>query len=136
MDSNARPTHAGGVVFRVGKSGDPEYLLVTARRSPHDWVHPKGHIERGETPEECAVREVEEEAGVDAVVVHTLPDVPRDVPGDRQLVRYYVMKTDDESHPGEGRQSRWLSFAAARDLLTVPALRAVLEQADAFLRKR
>ena len=136
MESSAQPTHAGGVVYRVGKSGDPEYLLVTARRSPHDWVHPKGHVEPGETPEECAVREVEEEAGVAAAIVHALPDVPRTLNGERQLVRYFVMLTADESHPGEGRQSQWLLFDAARALLTVQALRVVLDEADEFLRTR
>src|SRR5215831_19360535 len=136
MESNARPTHAGGVIFRVGKSGHPEYLLVTARRSPHDWVHPKGHIEHGETPEECAMREVEEEAGVAGVIRYALPDVPRSVNGERQLVRYYVMETRDESRPGEGRQSQWLPFEAARALLTVQALRVVLDEADEFLRTR
>jgi 8-oxo-dGTP pyrophosphatase MutT (NUDIX family) len=132
----ARVTHAGGVVFRNGRSGAREFLLVTAKRNPNEWVHPKGHIEDDETPEECAVREVDEEAGVMAEPLHALPDVERNMNGDRQRVRYYVMQTEDESRPGEGRQSRWLSFDAARDLLTVPALRAVLEQAEAYLRKQ
>ncbi len=44
-------------------------LLVTATRQPNLWVFPKGHIEAGETPEEAAVREVDEEAGVVATVV-------------------------------------------------------------------
>jgi 8-oxo-dGTP pyrophosphatase MutT (NUDIX family) len=136
MESSARPTHAGGVVFRTVRSGRPEYLLVTARRNPGDWVHPKGRLEDGETLEECAVREVEEEAGVTAVILHTLSDIERTVGSERQRVRYYVMETRDESHPGEGRQSRWLPFDRARALLTVSALRTVLDEADAFLQKR
>ena len=64
----SRYTHAGGVVVRT-VDGEREYLLVEARRSPGEWVLPKGHIEAGETPEAAAAREVEEEAGVRAAVV-------------------------------------------------------------------
>src|SRR5262245_51053195 len=136
MVESARATHAGGVVFRIGRAGTPEYLLITARRNPSEWVHPKGHIEDGETPETCARREVLEEAGVNAVTLHALPEIERVVRGDPQRVRYYVMRTEDEAYPGEGRQSRWLSFDAAMKQLTFADLRTVLEQADAFLRKR
>ena len=58
-------THAGGVVYR-GDGAARRVLLVRAKPAPHDWVLPKGHLERGETPEETARREVREEAGVDA----------------------------------------------------------------------
>src|SRR3954469_15258431 len=61
------PTHAGGVVLR-GRGPTLRVLLVTAKRQPNQWVFPKGHIERGETVEQAAVREVEEEAGVIATV--------------------------------------------------------------------
>src|SRR5437588_13078212 len=54
-------THAGGVVLRDGR-----VLLVRAKPAPHDWVLPKGHIEKGESPAETAAREVREEAGVEA----------------------------------------------------------------------
>ena len=33
MSASAKPTHAGGVVFR-SRAGAPEFLLVTARRRP------------------------------------------------------------------------------------------------------
>src|SRR4029078_4715573 len=58
-------THAGGVVVRSDR-GDTQVLLAGARRPPHDWVLPKGHIESGETPAHAARREVQEEAGIDA----------------------------------------------------------------------
>ena len=55
--AHERPdTHAGGIVYRDVGSG-PEYLIVRARRDPSAWVLPKGHIERGETAEEAAVRD-------------------------------------------------------------------------------
>jgi diadenosine hexaphosphate hydrolase (ATP-forming) len=54
---------AGGVV--VNDAG--AVLLIRHRNG--SWVFPKGHIEAGESKVDAAVREVEEEAGVQAVVV-------------------------------------------------------------------
>ena len=52
---------AGGVVVRK-KEGEAEVLLI--KDSYGHWTWPKGHIEKGETPEEAAVREISEEVGL------------------------------------------------------------------------
>lgn len=52
---------AGGVIVRKGRKGH-EVLLVHRPRYD-DWTLPKGKVERGETDEACALREVEEETG-------------------------------------------------------------------------
>ncbi len=60
---------AGGVVLR--RVGDElEVLLV--RYHSGDWAFPKGHIEAGETPRQTAVREVQEETGVQAHILAAL----------------------------------------------------------------
>ena len=57
-------TSAGGVVYRR-ESGVVYFLLI---RDPYEnWGLPKGHLERGETPEQTAVREVAEETGIQEV---------------------------------------------------------------------
>ena len=48
-----------------------EVLLVTSRYTG-EWIAPKGTIEAGETPEEAAAREAEEEAGVRGTIVRRL----------------------------------------------------------------
>ncbi len=53
---------SGGIVFRHGKKGQVEILLV---QDPKDrWTIPKGHIEKGETARETAEREITEETGL------------------------------------------------------------------------
>ena len=48
---------AGGVVFHAGK------VLLLDRPSRSEVRLPKGHIDRGESAEEAALREVREETG-------------------------------------------------------------------------
>src|SRR2546425_13479 len=63
-----RETSAGGVVFRRTAGGPPRFLLI--RDSYENWGFPKGHLERGEPPAEAARREVVEETGLDALILH------------------------------------------------------------------
>jgi 8-oxo-dGTP pyrophosphatase MutT (NUDIX family) len=118
------PTHAGGVVARLD-AAPRRYLLVRARRDPTQWIFPKGHVERGETPEEAAVREVREEAGVHARVLQplgrlALPD------GD---VLLFLMRYEGEAGGGEGREIAWCDVDDARRRLTFPDARRILSRA-------
>jgi ADP-ribose pyrophosphatase YjhB (NUDIX family) len=66
---------AGGLVIdTTGKLG-----LLIGRRDLKDasgkrilWSLPKGHIEEGETPEVAALREVQEETGIESVIEKSL----------------------------------------------------------------
>lgn len=128
------PTHAGGVVYRM-RAGEPEFLLVTARRSPQEWVLPKGHLEPAESAEQAAVREVREEAGIDAVIEAPLGDVAFEVDGKRQVIRYYLMKTAQDGVAGEGRRLAWRSVGEAMRTLTFAEARASLQRAVDVLRR-
>ena len=64
---------AGGLV--VDRSGPvPRAALIARhdRRGRLVWSLPKGHVEAGETPEDAAVREVEEETGIRGSVLAPL----------------------------------------------------------------
>ena len=60
---------AGGVLVRDGA------VLLVHRPRYDDWSFPKGKLDKGETDEQCAVREVEEETGLrcrlDAELLHS-----------------------------------------------------------------
>jgi len=134
MIGSATPTHAGGIVYRT-EQGGVEFLLVTARRPPQDWVFPKGHIERGETPEQAAVREVQEEAGIPAAIVEPIDDVWLQIAGESQIIRYFLMRALADGSPGEGRRALWLSPADALERLPFAEARASLRKALDALKK-
>jgi len=64
-----REFSAGGVVIKDRK----EVLLI--KNPSNIWTFPKGHIEKGETKEEAAVREVKEETNIDAEIVDYLGEI-------------------------------------------------------------
>jgi len=122
------PTHAGGVVVR-GKGADFRVLLVTAKRQPNQWVFPKGHIERGESVEEAAVREVAEEAGVEATVSQPIGTLEfRNVRG---IVRaqFFLMTFVSEGKPQEDRRRAWFTAEEARQALGYEDARMLVAKA-------
>ncbi len=107
------PTHAGGVVFRT-RRGKTQYLFVEATDDPAQWVLPKGHVEEAEHPRETAVREVHEETGVWARVVHDLGDVSYSVNGAVVTVRFYLMQSVGRGlRKDKDRQRVWLPLQQA-----------------------
>ena len=107
---------AGGVVVR-----DDGRVALVHRPEYDDWTLPKGKLDAGESFEQAALREVEEETGLRARLVRSLPDVHYDVRGRPKLVRYWLMAM--ESDPGfepnaEVDEVRWLTPADAAELLT------------------
>lgn len=61
-----REYSAGGVVIKDKK----EVLLI--KNPSNIWTFPKGHIEKGETKEQTALREVKEETNIDAEIIDYL----------------------------------------------------------------
>ena len=127
------PTHAGGVVVRLdGK--ELKFLLVTARRQPGLWVFPKGHIEAGETPEQAAVREVAEEAGVDATIVTAVGATEFRSARGPVRAQFYLMEFQAEGSPGENRRRAWMTADEARRALIYEDARLLITRA-ATIRK-
>lgn len=120
LDAAGRVRAAGGLVWRVGKAGSVELVLV--HRPAHgDWSLPKGKRHRGETDERCAVREVEEETGLRCVPGHELPATPYiDRSGRPKLVRYWEMTVASGSARAQNEVDdvRWLGLPAAADMMT------------------
>lgn len=60
-------TTSGGVIFRRGKQGELEILLI--KDAKNRWTIPKGHVEEGEEPKDTAEREIREETGLQEMQV-------------------------------------------------------------------
>jgi mutator protein MutT len=129
-------THAGGIVYR-SKGRDVEILLVTAKRNPSAWIFPKGHIEPGETAEQAAVREVEEEAGVVGRAVGAVgAPIDFDTPTEHVRIQYFLIEVMSESPATDGRDKRWFALDEAERMLTYDNTRGLLREARALTKAR
>jgi 8-oxo-dGTP diphosphatase len=111
---------AGGVVARRGTNGEVE-VVVVHRGKYDDWTFPKGKARRGESDEDCALREVEEETGLVCALEDELAGTAyRDSHGRDKQVRYWAMRpVAGELRPSnEVDAARWLSPAEAEVILT------------------
>jgi 8-oxo-dGTP diphosphatase len=120
---------SGGVVWRR-RAGGIEVALVHRPRYD-DWSFPKGKLDRGESWEDAALREVEEEVGLRCRLGHELPPTSyRDNKGRAKVVRYWMMEPlDGEFAPShEVDEVRWLAPAEADRLLSYGHDRELLRE--------
>lgn len=92
---------AGGVVYR--RCGNRIFFLLI--RDPYEnWGLPKGHLEPGETPQDAAKREIEEETGLDNLHLGgILPTIDWYFRDQEQLVHKYCRFFLFESPAGDPR---------------------------------
>jgi 8-oxo-dGTP diphosphatase len=116
---------AGGLLVRDGR------ILLVHRVRQDDWSFPKGKLEAGETWEEAALREVEEETALVCTLGEEIGRTHYVVEEKPKEVRYFLMSADGEARAqNEIDEVRWLPFAEARALLTYEHDRLLLEKVD------
>ena len=127
-------TSAGGIVIRHD-SGQP-WLVVGSRRRERDsrtWTLPKGTPNHGETRQETALREVEEETGLAVRIIGELDSIEywfvQSGTRIHKTVHYFLMEPvggDLASHDHEFDEVRWIPFASAATMLTFETERALV----------
>ena len=127
---NDTPTHAGGIVYRHSDNS-VEYLIVSAKNRPEQWVLPKGHIEPSENSKDAALREVFEETGVIAKIKAEIPRFIRfEFKGAQILSVFYLMECVDEKQGIENRQVDWVPLKEALQLIPFKETCMALQEAD------
>jgi 8-oxo-dGTP pyrophosphatase MutT (NUDIX family) len=138
--ATSREFSAGGVVVR-----DAECVVIVPTRRAADGSKvlalPKGHPEQGESAADAALREVREEAGVDARLVEQLGDVRywymRDGRRIAKVVSFFLLEYvsgDVTDHDREVEQARWLALERAARELTYKGERDMASRALLRLR--
>lgn len=127
---DARQVRAGGGLIVRGRGKDAE-ICVVHRPRYDDWSLPKGKLEPGESFEQGALREVEEETGFKCELAEELSPVRyRDKKERRKIVRYWRMKPlGGKFVPNdEVDEIRWLSPKKALKVLDYPHDRRLVEE--------
>ena len=135
---------SGAVIYRLSK-GVPYYLLLhypsSAKANDEYWDFPKGHIEKGETEQDTARREIAEETGLTDIVfedgflenIHYVFQFQGTVIS--KTVNFFIAKTQQQevriSHEHEG--FIWLPYEKAMKKLKFENARNTLKKAHVFL---
>jgi 8-oxo-dGTP pyrophosphatase MutT (NUDIX family) len=128
-------TSAGGVVFRI-QNGEPLFLLI--RDSYRNWGFPKGHLEEDEAADAAALREVQEETGLnDVQLTGAIDTIDWYFRFRGKLVHkvchFFLMRTECASttpQKDEGITAcRWAGFDEAARLVSYANARVVLLRA-------
>ena len=137
---------SGGVAFRA-IDGRVEIALISVGERAR-WQLPKGIVDPGETPEATAVREVREEAGIDADLLAPLEVVEYWYVGDERgggrvrfhkFVHFFLLRHragDVRDHDHEVNEARWVEITEAAAMLAFANERKVVEKAGAMIAQK
>ena len=129
----------GVIVFRKGKK-NKEFLVI--KHSPlvgGHWDFPKGHMEEGETEQETALRDVEEEAGLRVKLIEGFREEIRYVDtinNVNKVVVFFVGDAVNSEAICDGKEVVelcWLEYAPAQEKLTYENAKDILKKAELFL---
>jgi ADP-ribose pyrophosphatase YjhB (NUDIX family) len=133
---------AGGVVIREHE-GELQVAVIRPR-GKMVWALPKGHVDKGERPEDAASREVLEETGIDAELERPLGEVKYfyQFRGRRIfktvaffLFRYRGGEIDqlDQRMRVEVDEAKWIRLAEAHHLLAYKGEKEMIARAQGLL---
>ncbi len=131
--------YSAGIIVYAKQDSRIEYLLL--HYPVGHWGFPKGKIEKGETNQEAALRELYEETGLHAELKPGFEEqfsyFLHDLDGNRvhKTVYFFVGETEiqDISLSHEHQDYDWLPFNVALKQLTYDNAKEVLRKAHAFI---
>lgn len=144
---NADPYRAPGVVHAGGGyvtrpvEGDVALLLIYRRGV---WDLPKGKLDPGESLEACALREVREEVGIEALTLRqplgtTHHAYPNSDAFDVKVTTWYLMQTPERTFEPERREGiqrvAWARWPVARAHIGYDTLARHMDRVEATVRQ-
>jgi 8-oxo-dGTP diphosphatase len=145
---------AGGVVYR--KRGKEAEIILLTRGQGKISCLPKGKLEKSETTQRAALREVREETGLNGIIEKRLgkikycfyaeDDKPRalggkyNVPAPEEEGKARILKTvtfflikyesgDTANHDTDAEEVRWLPVGEALKIMSYPSEREIVKKA-------
>ena len=127
----------GAVVYTI-LNGQINYVIIQQQEGFHGF--PKGHVEKDETEEETALREIYEEVGLKPVLINGFK-VTDEYPllrkqNTMKQVVYFLARYDSQAITFQKEEllgAALLPYAEAMKILDYESSRKVLIQADHFL---
>lgn len=134
---------SGLIIFRRILNRPVEYLLLQASYGTHHWTPPKGHVESGESDEETAFRETEEEAGLKTSNLNFIKGFKSQleyiVRGRPKKVIYWLAELKDHDCrvklSAEHQDYEWADLAKACRLVRYEDTQSALKSAEKYLKE-
>lgn len=129
-----------GAVVYTKSDRELEFLIIKHKSGEH-WGFPKGHVEVGESEYETAIREVNEETGLNIELREGFTYRMKYSPkvGTIKEVVYFVGLSKDKSvkcQESEISDHQWLTLKDAIDLVTHDNSRKLLREAYFFIKAK
>jgi 8-oxo-dGTP diphosphatase len=131
-----RQVSSGGVIFR--KNDDSVEIALVAVKDGKVWCLPKGIINKGEEPDETAIREVSEETGLKGRVIEKLGEInywyylKEEEAKCRKTVHFYLLEYeggDISKHDWEVDKAAWFQIDDALKIASHKNERDIIEKA-------
>jgi 8-oxo-dGTP diphosphatase len=127
---------AGGVIFR--RTGILVQVALIATKNKTVWTLPKGIIDKNESPEMAAVREIQEETGLTGEIMGPLGEksywfyLKDENAKCKKTVSYFLVEFisgDTANFSWEVDEARWFPIEEASELLSYKSDREIMSRA-------
>ena len=128
----------GAVVYTV-INGKRKYVIITNMKGIYGF--PKGHIEKGETENQTALREIKEETNLDVNLLDDFKESETIIKDEQRIkhITYFLASYNDQKiKPKEDEVSsiKLMSYDEAINLFQFDSRREVLKKAEDFLNNK